>query len=628
MLETLEQVRTREPVPVRLLQPKVPRDLETICLKCLLKEPRKRYPSAAALAHDLQHFLNGEPIQARRSRAWERAYLWVRRNPMVASLAALVVVAFLAGFGGVFWQWRKTQAALERAESSLYVQHVSLADREAQAGNTDRAEVLLDLCSPVLRHWEWHYLKRRCHANWLRLAGHTDLVRCVTCNADGTRLASCSNDGTVRVWDTASGRELLTLRHGGWVRAVVFHADGQRLVSASEDNTVKVWGATDGREIRRLTHAFSYAMSFSPDGRLFALLVHGKGLVVHEVESGQQATAVPGLPTDTHVIGFSPDSRRVVTNLDSRLRVWDARTGQQIHLLREGVPKTIALVFSPDGRRLFASLREDRYSALKVWDVTTGQEVPEVAEHTADCLCDRCEPGRPEHRHRRPGGHRQGSRHGGRQGSVRLADVPRSHHVPGVSTGWSGPGGGDGAHVWLRAWGGQKDRKPTVLQGHTGGVSCVAFTPDGSRLASCGENDQVKVWDVRSGQPIRSLTAPARVQCPGVQSRRAALAGDRAGRWRPLLGRQQRPARPVPARAEDGTHRDGLQPGRPAHRHGRRRPGGAGLGCGHRGGSPDLHRTRGQRLERGASVRTGAAWRQPAAMGQCASGMPRPAGRS
>src|SRR5262249_28581557 len=155
-------------------------------------------------------------IQARRSRAWERAYRWVRRNKVVAALAGLVLLAFLGGFAGVFWQWLHTRAILAVATTRLYFQFVYRADREMLSGNTGAADVLLEQCPEALRPWEWYSLKRRCHSAWLRLEGHADQVRCMAYSADGKRLASGSNDRTVRVWDTATGRQLLTLRgHGG-----------------------------------------------------------------------------------------------------------------------------------------------------------------------------------------------------------------------------------------------------------------------------------------------------------------------------------------------------------------------------------------------------------------------------
>jgi hypothetical protein len=112
-LETLQQVLTEEPVPVRRLQPKVPRDLETICLKCLEKEPARRYPSALALAEDLQRFLGGEPIRARPSTLWEKARKWARRKPAAATLVGVSGLALLALLGVVLGFTVQLRAALK-----------------------------------------------------------------------------------------------------------------------------------------------------------------------------------------------------------------------------------------------------------------------------------------------------------------------------------------------------------------------------------------------------------------------------------------------------------------------------------------------------------------------------------
>jgi hypothetical protein len=118
-LETYEQVLTQEPVPPRRLTPKVPRDLETICLKCLQKEPHKRYATAQALADDLRRFQNGHPIRARRVRLWERAVKRIRRRPQEAALIALGLVALL-GVGGVYVQYRTGQEqAVARVRETL-----------------------------------------------------------------------------------------------------------------------------------------------------------------------------------------------------------------------------------------------------------------------------------------------------------------------------------------------------------------------------------------------------------------------------------------------------------------------------------------------------------------------------
>ncbi len=115
--EILELVRTAEPVPPCQLQPKLPRDLQTICLKCLHKEPARRYASAEALAEDLRHFLAGEPIRARPTSTAERVIKWVKRRPAVALLTAAVVLTTLLAAGG--WIWWELERAAQRSAATL-----------------------------------------------------------------------------------------------------------------------------------------------------------------------------------------------------------------------------------------------------------------------------------------------------------------------------------------------------------------------------------------------------------------------------------------------------------------------------------------------------------------------------
>src|SRR5262249_20485740 len=132
LLDTLDLVRTQESVPPSRLQPKCPRDLEVICLKCLQKEPRKRYASAAELADDLRRFLDGESIRARPAGAWERAVKWARRRPAVAALSAAILLVTCAGIVLVFWQWQRAEAKAD-AEAVAKEEAVRAGQAEATA---------------------------------------------------------------------------------------------------------------------------------------------------------------------------------------------------------------------------------------------------------------------------------------------------------------------------------------------------------------------------------------------------------------------------------------------------------------------------------------------------------------
>ncbi len=117
LIDTLEMVRNQTPEPPRLLNPRVPRDLETICLKCLEKEPHRRYQSAQALAEDLDRWLSGLPILARPASAVTRFIFWCRRNPALAAMAALLLLALSSGMAGITWKWREADRQRNQAEA-------------------------------------------------------------------------------------------------------------------------------------------------------------------------------------------------------------------------------------------------------------------------------------------------------------------------------------------------------------------------------------------------------------------------------------------------------------------------------------------------------------------------------
>src|SRR5262249_18812486 len=178
----------------------VDRDLETICLKCLQKDPQRRYDSAATLADDLRRWLDSEPILARPVSAWERARKWARRRPVQATLAALLVLVTLASVISLSLLWRHAEEAGEAARKTSYVRAIALAHAEWRDNNLSRANALLDACPADLRGWEWHYLRRLFRARRLAtLAGHVGAGNGVAFSPDGLRPASAGTDGTVRV---------------------------------------------------------------------------------------------------------------------------------------------------------------------------------------------------------------------------------------------------------------------------------------------------------------------------------------------------------------------------------------------------------------------------------------------
>src|SRR5262249_6662067 len=155
------------------------------------------YQTATELAEDLQRYTAGEPIRARRVGGVERAWRWCRRNPIVASLTAAVLLLFLAGFAGVTWHYWQAQAARreleaknQELETTLYFQLIAVAHRELQENNLLQAEELLDQCPTDRRAWEWYYLKRLCHVEPVTLRGQPGWAHTVAFSPDGQLLAS------------------------------------------------------------------------------------------------------------------------------------------------------------------------------------------------------------------------------------------------------------------------------------------------------------------------------------------------------------------------------------------------------------------------------------------------------
>ncbi len=138
-LDTLLQVRFNDPVPPSRLVPKLSRDMETICLTCLEKEPAKRYHTAQALADELTRVLSGEPIRARRVTALERGLKWARRRPAIASLMAAVALVSLVGFCGILWQWRAAADARDQLGEALAAKSQLLTDMEAAKDEAERS---------------------------------------------------------------------------------------------------------------------------------------------------------------------------------------------------------------------------------------------------------------------------------------------------------------------------------------------------------------------------------------------------------------------------------------------------------------------------------------------------------
>ena len=212
-LATISQVLEKDPPPPSSMNPAVPRDLDTICLKCLRKEAGRRYESALDLAEDLEHWAAGEPIPARRVGLAERAWLWCRRRPALAGLAGASVAVLLAVSALALWRVR---TARQQEDLERYAANISLADIAVRAGSMDRALDYLMKCPAEQRHWEWGRLLFECMQEVTSIPAHTNrpqflaqaLIEDVAFNEQGDRIATRGKDGSLAVWHPIEGRAL------------------------------------------------------------------------------------------------------------------------------------------------------------------------------------------------------------------------------------------------------------------------------------------------------------------------------------------------------------------------------------------------------------------------------------
>jgi WD40 repeat protein/serine/threonine protein kinase len=471
----IQQVMHAEPTRPRQLNPECPRDLETVVLKAIDRDPARRYQTPAELADDLRRFVAGEPIRARRVSAWQRALLWAKRRPAAAALVGVSVVAAMALVGaGVAWvysgrietQRQRAEQALAEARFYQYFLHIASADAAWRDGNLVGMAQMLDGCPPEQRRWEWHYLKHLCHADLLTLKGHTDRVNAVAFSPDGQWLASGSDDATIKVWDATTGQEASTLRgHTAGVQSVAFSPDGTRLASASDDRTVKVWDRTT----RQMTHTLRghtdrvLRVTYCPDGRWLASASFDGTVKVWNTSTGRLHRTLSGYNHPTGAVAFSPDGTRLVwVHHDGTAKVWDRMAGQEVHPLRGPGLGTAHLAFSPDGSRIALAGWPRR---LAVLDATTGRAIRHLEGHTS---------------------------------FVRgVAFSPDGSRLASASF--------DGT---VRLWDPTTGREVRTWRGHAGGVEGVTFSPDGSRFATAGQDGVVKVWGAAADQAGRTVRHP------------------------------------------------------------------------------------------------------------------------
>jgi WD40 repeat protein/serine/threonine protein kinase/tetratricopeptide (TPR) repeat protein len=501
--DTLRRVATSEPVGPRALVGGMPRDVETVCLKCLHKDARRRYADAQELARDLRRFHDGEPIQARPTPTWERTVKWVRRRPGSAALFATGVIVLLGmAAAGLLWNAElrdradrevRHSAELGNAlsESQRRLVRLTIANGARQLDEGDPMGAL-PWFAEALRLERDDPVRERMHR--LRLAAaleqcpqlaqvwfHSSRVNVIAFSADGRRILTASDDGTAQVHDTITSQAThRTLHPGKKVLDAAFSTNGEIVATASVDGTVELWSSDAAKSIgETMKHRDSVIMvAFSPDGhRLLTACKDGVARIWSVATQRLQSEAFRhGAPLTAAL--FNGDGSRILTSAeDGSVQVWDARTG--VALARPGRQRgsILSLAISADGQRFMTGCAD---GVARVWQTDSGAPTTPPLRHTDAVL------------------HVSFSQDG------RLVATASADHT---------------ARVWVASTG--KPYGNAVRHGSK--VYRAVFGPSARRLLTSSDDDTARICDAATGEPLGPpLNHNGSVLC-------AALSPD--GRW-------------------------------------------------------------------------------------------------
>jgi WD40 repeat protein/tetratricopeptide (TPR) repeat protein len=488
-VKLIEQVLHDEPTPPHKLDRRVPRDLETIVLKALAKEPGERYATAEQIAEDLRRFASDRPILARRISTAGRLWRWCKRNPKLAAAtgavaAALVAVAVISVIYAKKISGMATDLGKERESlrKSLNESNRLLAIRNFERGQAacEQGEIGPGMLW-MIESWRsavaandpaWQHAARANLAAWRphyprlkAVLSHAMSVEVAAFSPDSRTVISGSMDGTAQLWDAASGKTIgPPLQLGSERPHMAFSPDGKTVLTTSEeDHTAQFWDATTGEPrglpVRLPPQFHILGVAIRPNEKIVLMGSDVNADNIAWLWDGATGKPIgPPLRHQAHIYppAFSPDGRMILTpSGDGTARRWDVATGQPVGLPLKRPGGFWCAAFNPDGKTILTGSRDG--TAL-LWDAVTGKPIAAPMRHESEVRNVAFSP----------------------DGKTILTCCLDKQ-----------------ARLW--------DAATVQFIGsleHQGGISAVAFSPDGKTVLTGSMDCTVRLWDAKPGQPF------------------------------------------------------------------------------------------------------------------------------
>jgi serine/threonine protein kinase/WD40 repeat protein len=472
-LKLIELIRQTEPPSPRTFDARIPLDLETIVMKAIDKEPKRRYQSADEMGEDLQRFVNDEPIKARRIGVVERLTRWCRRNPLPASLLVGIILVFVAGFAGAFWQWREAVLAREdersqRGRAEMLRQGAETARDDAEKSQAAaQAETYRAVLSEV------RALRAGHEPGW-RDKALGDLARLAVMPTTRRDLPELRTEAAATLGTPDIRLVARIALHGGALGSFTFSPDGQTLLTADRNTGLDFWDVPRNRHLSSVESLM--VAEGLPTHDKVVYLPDGLGLAVGTAQ-GVVFTDLRGSRTPRAPItqGSSKPTKLSLSANGKRIAVaWTGGAGITVHDTMSGdliagfKVANSTFVLSPDGNWLAGRENSD----LVLLPVAAGEKRVVL----------------------------------GRQEGTTAVAVSPNGAVLAAAFDHTFAAGSDLTTV---LWDVTKREQLGVLRGHRGRVTDVAFSPDGEWIATGSYDYTTRIWEARTGQNVAILHGSA-----------------------------------------------------------------------------------------------------------------------